>query len=186
MYIYLDKEMAKSGVATTLLRSETKVDISDYFGDIEVVEFVGDAVEDVFVYDEIANTIRNLTVQEKIDRGLYILQDGDIVEDEKIKTIPIPENLIVPKWVYPKWVESANDLEKAQHQYRDYKSLNNPLSFVEMEEKGIKQEYINMTKELQVIIYGLKSKEQITLDEVKLPEPSEELKKFKELFEVYA
>lgn len=116
------------------------------------------------------------------------LYDGQYIENKKIKYIPYNDDLgyILPIWDKKNhiWKEKATDLDKIRAQYNEYKPLNNPLTFIELEEQGLKQEYIDMMRQLQMLIIQLEAQKNqiVTFKEIKIPVPSEKLIRFKTIF----
>lgn len=55
------------------------------------------------------STVRNKNREERVilDNELNLLQNGEIVSDNKIVTIEKPTNLYKPLWQSPNWIESA-------------------------------------------------------------------------------
>jgi hypothetical protein len=95
MYIYLDKEEAKKGIS--LVITATEEPIVDYTKvlDDNCIEFVGDNIPYYITYVEESNTIREATMIELYNRGLYILSDNEYVKNGEIKTIPLPTKFYV-------------------------------------------------------------------------------------------
>ena len=121
-----------------------------------------------------------------------ILEDGQYLDEEKqeIITVPCPEEYLVKEWHRNThiWEDLTTDLDRVQAQYRDYKSLDTPLSFIEMEEQGIKDEYVNMMKELQeltIVLEVQKANAISTLTDVNIIKPSEKLEAFKNKFKKF-
>ena len=110
------------------------------------------------------------------------LEEGQYINGDEIIIVPKLENAISQKWDKAKhiWVDTTTDLDRVRSQYEEYKPLDTPLTFLELEEQGLKQEYINMMKELQVLIVQLENN--VTMYTIALPKPSEKLKEFKEKF----
>lgn len=203
-YFYLDKayadEFHKAQVIAVFpqpLKNPT-----EYF-QREVYQHFGKDIPFYISIDD--NVVREATEYEKYIRGqrklnenevvlkeeIIALEDGQYLKEEKqeIITVPCPEEYLIKEWDKKNhiWKDLTTDLDRVQAQYRDYKSLDTPLSFIEMEEQGIKDEYVNMMKELQDLTVTLEAQKDsgiraLTVDIVK---PSEKLEAFKNKFKKF-
>ena len=84
MFYYIDKEEAKNG--NSLILAITNEQYDDYkkrFND-KAIEFQGENLPFYITYDEIANTVREATELEKIDRGQLKLGDNQIIINNQI------------------------------------------------------------------------------------------------------
>ncbi len=84
MFYYIDKEEAKNG--NSLILAVTNEQYDDYkkrFND-KAIEFQGENLPFYITYDEIANTVREATELEKIDRGQLKLGDNQIIINNQI------------------------------------------------------------------------------------------------------
>lgn len=203
-YFYLDKAYADEFYKAQVIAVFPKPlkNPNQYFQK-EVYQHFG---KDIPFYISIDDTIvREATEYEKYSRGqrklsenevvlkkeIIVLDEGQYLDEEKqeIITVPYPEEYLVKEWHRDThiWEDLTTDLDRVQSQYRDYKSLDTPLSFVEMEEQGIKDEYVSMMKELQDLTVTLEAQKDsgiraLTVDIVK---PSEKLEAFKNKFKKF-
>ena len=86
MFYYIDKEEAKNG--NSLILAVTNEQYNDYkkrFNN-KAIEFQGENLPFYITYDEIANTVREATELEKIDRGQLKLDENQVVINNKIVT----------------------------------------------------------------------------------------------------
>lgn len=109
------------------------------------------------------------------------LQDGQYINENEIVTVPPLENAISQTWDKENhvWIDTTTDLETARAQYDEYKPLDTPLAFLELEEQELKEEYIEMMRELQSLIIQLEEAKEVR---VIIPKPSEKLQSFKNNF----
>lgn len=120
--------------------------------------------------------------EKKLDLGQYI-------EGEKIITVPRLENAISQEWDKNNhiWIDTTTDLDRVRAQYEEYNSMNDYITILELEEQGLKTEYIAMMKELRRLIVELETQRQSGFTaytiEIVIPVPSEKLKQFKARFE---
>nr|DAU93893.1 MAG TPA: hypothetical protein [Caudoviricetes sp.] len=122
--------------------------------------------------------------EKKLDLGQYI-------EGEKIITVPRLENAISQEWDKNNhiWIDTTTDLDRVRAQYNEYNSMNDSITLIELEEQGLKTEYVSLMKELRALIIQLENQKQkgflaIKVEEIVIPTPSEPLKKFKERFSI--
>lgn len=114
------------------------------------------------------------------------LEEGQYISEDKIITVPKLENALVQEWNKSNhtWEDKTTILDTAQAQYDEYKPLDTPLTLMDLEEQGLKQEYVNMMQELKKIIIQLKNSIHSTgYLSINIPIISEKLKEFKENFE---
>lgn len=86
MFYYINKEEAKNG--NSLILAVTNEQYDDYkkrFND-KAIEFQGENLPFYITYDEIANTVREATELEKIDRGQLKLNENQVIINNKIVT----------------------------------------------------------------------------------------------------
>lgn len=131
------------------------------------------------------DTIRKATRLELINLKLDELADGEYIENGEIKLVRYDYSLnyVKPVWNADKhvWEDGATDLDRAEYLYRDYKVLDTPLTFVKLEQQGLKQEYIDMMLQTENIIEQLKTATQSTgYSSIVFKQPSEALRLFKE------
>ena len=203
-YFYLDKAYADEFHKAQVIAVFPKPlkNPNQYFQK-EVYQHFGKDIPFYISIDD--NVVREATEYEKYSRGqrklsenevvlkeeIIALEDGQYLDEEKqeIITVPYPPEYLIKEWHRDThtWEDLTTDLDKVQAQYRDYKSLDTPLSFIEMEEQGIKDEYVNMMKELQDLTVTLEAQKDsgiraLTVDIVK---PSEKLEAFKNKFKKF-
>lgn len=203
-YFYLDKAYADEFHKAQVIAVFPKPlkNPNQYFQK-EVYQHFGKDIPFYISIDD--NVVREATEYEKYTRGqrklnknevvlkeeIIALEDGQYLKEEKqeIITVPCPEEYLIKEWDKKNhiWKDLTTDLDRVQAQYRDYKSLDTPLSFIEMEEQGIKDEYVSMMKELQDLTVTLEAQKDsgiraLTVDIVK---PSEKLEAFKNKFKKF-
>ena len=118
------------------------------------------------------------------------LEDGQYINGDEIITVPRLENVISQEWDKSNhvWVDTTTDLDRVRAQYDEYNSMNDYITILELEEQGLKAEYVTMMKELRRLIVELETQRQggftaYTI-EIVIPVPSEKLKQFKERFQL--
>lgn len=205
-YFYLDKAYAdkfhKSQVIAVFpqpLKNPTEYfqkEVYSHFGkDIPFYISVdeGNIIREATEYEKYSRKQRKLSENEVIlKEEIIVLDEGQYLDKEKqeVITVPCPEEYLIKKWHRDThiWEDLTTDLDRVQVQYRDYKSLDTPLSFIEMEEQGIKDEYVSMMKELQeltIVLEVQKANTISTLTEVNIIKPSEKLEAFKNNFKKF-
>ena len=150
------------------------------------------------------NTIKEMTIYERYQNGLYALSErekeyqGDIITleegqyiDEKgvLQTPPKIEGTRVEwNWETHEWEEKATNLEIVQAQYKDYEGMDTPSTLEEMKQQdpALATEYLNMMIELRGLIYTLSTSETQAVGYaiLPIPQPSEKLKEFKNKFKL--
>ena len=150
------------------------------------------------------NTIKEMTIYERYQNGLYALSErekeyqGDIITllegqyiDEKgvLQTVPKIEGVKVEwNWETHEWEEKATNLEIVQAQYKDYEGMDTPSTLEEMKQQdpALATEYLNMMIELRGLIYTLSTSETQTVGYaiLPIPQPSKALKDFKNKFKL--
>ncbi len=150
------------------------------------------------------NTIKEMTIYERYQNGLYALSErekeyqGDIITleegqyiDEKgvLQTIPKIEGTRVEwNWETHEWEEKATNLEIVQAQYKDYEGMDTPSTLEEMKQQdpALATEYLNMMIELRGLIYTLSASETqaVGYAVLPIPQPSKALKEFKNKFKL--
>lgn len=85
MYYSLDREKAKEGIAVTTGNFTKKIDLKKYFGDNKNIWFVGDNPENHIVYIAETDTARNMTLKEKVEKGIITLKENEYIENGEIK-----------------------------------------------------------------------------------------------------
>ena len=150
------------------------------------------------------NTIKEMTIYERYQNGLYALSErekeyqGDIITlsegqyiDEKgvLQTVPKIEGVKVEwNWETHEWEEKATNLEIVQAQYKDYEGMDTPSTLEEMKQQdpALATEYLNMMIELRGLIYTLSASETQAVGYaiLPIPQPSEKLKEFKNKFKL--
>ena len=118
------------------------------------------------------------------------LQDGQYISGNEIIAVPRLENAISQEWDKNNhiWIDTTTDLDRVRAQYEEYNSMNDYITILELEEQGLKTEYIAMMKELRRLIVELETQRQSGFTaytiEIVIPVPSEKLKQFKEKFQL--
>ena len=116
------------------------------------------------------------------------LQDGQYISGNEIITVPRLEEAISQEWDRNNhvWVDTTTDLDRVRAQYDEYNSMNDYITILELEEQGLKVEYVAMMKELRRLIVELETQRQSGFTaytiEIVIPVPSEKLKQFKARF----
>lgn len=148
------------------------------------------------------NTIKEMTIYERYQNGLYALSErekeyqGDIITlsegqyiDEKgvLQTIPKIEGTRVEwNWEIHEWEEKATNLEVVQAQYRDYEGMDTPSTVEEMRQQdpAMATEFIAMMIELRELMYTLSisDTQAAGYTAIQIHNPSVPLRKFKEKF----
>lgn len=117
------------------------------------------------------------------------LQDGQYINDGKIINVPLLEDVISQKWdkASHSWIDLTTDLDRTRALYDEYNSMNDSITLIELEEQGLKAEYVSLMKELRALIIQLENQKKegflaIKGEKIVIPTPSESLKKFKDRF----
>lgn len=203
-YFYIDKEYADQNFQSQIIAVFQKPlkNPAQYFNK-EVYQHVGkdipfyitvekDVVREATEYEKFKRNQRKLEENEvAIDSKKIIvsLLDGQYVEADEVITVPCPAEYLVKSWDKDKhiWIDLTTDLDRVRAQYNEYNSMNDSITLIELEEQGLKTEYIAMMKELRRLIVELETQRQggfiaYTI-EIVIPVPSEKLKQFKARFE---
>ena len=203
-YFYIDKEYAdkyfKSQIIAVFpqpLKNPVEYfqrEVYQHYGkDIPYYITVEDSViREATEYEKYKRSQRKLEENEvAIDSKKIIvsLLDGQYVEADEVVTVPCPAEYLVKEWDKAKhiWIDLTTDLDRVRAQYNEYNSMNDSITLIELEEQGLKTEYIAMMKELRRLIVELETQRQggfiaYTI-EIVIPVPSEKLKQFKARFE---
>ena len=203
-YFYIDKEYADKYFKSQIIAvfPQPLKNPAQYFNK-EVYQHVGkdipfyitiekDVVREATEYEKYKRSQRALEENEvAIDSKKIIvsLLDGQYVEADEVVTVPCPAEYLVKEWDKAKhiWIDLTTDLDRVRAQYNEYNSMNDSITLIELEEQGLKTEYIAMMKELRRLIVELETQRQggfiaYTI-EIVIPVPSEKLKQFKARFE---
>ena len=203
-YFYIDKEYADKYFKSQIIAvfPQPLKNPVQYFNK-EVYQHVGkdipfyitvekDVVREATEYEKYKRSQRALEENEvAIDSKKIIvsLLDGQYVEADEVVTVPCPAEYLVKEWDKVKhiWIDLTTDLDRVRAQYNEYNSMNDSITLIELEEQGLKTEYIAMMKELRRLIVELETQRQggfiaYTI-EIVIPVPSEKLKQFKARFE---
>ena len=209
-YVYIDKEECLKNYSPCVCRVSKGRRILNYkeIYDGKVLEYIGKDMADLpneVIYDSITDLVRGMTEYEKLKYGKRKLNENEVVLEKKkeivsitdgqyvnksedIITVPCPVEYLVKEWDKAKhiWIDMTTDLDRVREQYDEYNSMNDYITILELEEQGLKQEYIDMMKELRRLIVELETQRQggftaYTI-EIVIPVPSEKLKQFKEKF----
>ena len=147
--------------------------------------------------------LREMTKYEKFKAGLYellenevehnsdilTLEPGQYLKDGEVVTVPKPEGTRIEwDWKLHEWQEKATNLEIVQAQYKDYEGMDTPSTLEEMKQQdpALATEYLNMMIELRSLIYTLSASEAqpVGYAILPIPQPSKELKEFKNRFKL--
>lgn len=203
-YFYIDKEYADKFFKSKIIAvfPQPLKNPAQYFNK-EVYQHYG---KDIPYYITVEDSVvREATEYEKYKRSQRVLEenevaidskkiivsllDGQYVEADEVVTVPCPAEYLVKEWDKAKhiWIDLTTDLDRVRAQYNEYNSMNDSITLIELEEQGLKTEYIAMMKELRRLIVELETQRQggfiaYTI-EIVIPVPSEKLKQFKARFE---
>ena len=205
-YFYIDKEYTdkyfKSRIIAVFpqpLKNPVEYfqrEVYQHYGkDIPYYITVEDSViREATEYEKYKRSQRKLEENEvAIDSKKIIvsLLDGQYVEADEVVTVPCPAEYLVKEWDKVKhiWIDLTTDLDRVRAQYNEYNSMNDSITLIELEEQGLKTEYVSLMKELRALIIQLENQKQkgflaIKVEEIVIPTPSEPLKKFKERFSI--
>lgn len=205
-YFYIDKEYTdkyfKSQIIAVFpqpLKNPVEYfqrEVYQHYGkDIPYYITVEDSViREATEYEKYKRSQRKLEENEvAIDSKKIIvsLLDGQYVEADEVVTVPCPAEYLVKEWDKVKhiWIDLTTDLDRVRAQYNEYNSMNDSITLIELEEQGLKTEYVSLMKELRALIIQLENQKQkgflaIKVEEIVIPTPSEPLKKFKERFSI--
>ena len=204
-YFYIDKKYGDQNFQSQIIAVFQKPlkNPAQYFNK-EVYQHVGkdipfyitvekDVVREATEYEKFKRNQRKLEENEvAIDskKTIVSLLDGQYVEADEVITVPCPAEYLVKSWDKDKhiWIDLTTDLDRVRAQYNEYNSMNDSITLIELEEQGLKTEYIAMMKELRRLIVELETQRQggfiaYTI-EIVIPVPSEKLKQFKERFQL--
>lgn len=205
-YFYIDKQFADDFFKSQIIAvfPQPLKNPVQYFNK-EVYQHVG---KDIPFYITIEkDVVREATEYEKYKRSQRALEenevainskkiivsllDGQYVEADEVVTVPCPAEYLVKEWDKVKhiWIDLTTDLDRVRAQYNEYNSMNDSITLIELEEQGLKTEYVSLMKELRALIIQLENQKQkgflaIKVEEIVIPTPSEPLKKFKERFSI--
>lgn len=205
-YFYIDKKYADRFFKSKMIAvfEQPLKNPAEYF-QREVYQHVGkdipfyitiekDVVREATEYEKYKRSQRALEENEvAIDSKKIIvsLLDGQYVEADEVVTVPCPAEYLVKEWDKAKhiWIDLTSDLDRVRAQYNEYNSMNDSITLIELEEQGLKTEYVSLMKELRALIIQLENQKQkgflaIKVEEIVIPTPSEPLKKFKERFSI--
>ena len=204
-YFYIDKKYGDQNFQSQIIAVFQKPlkNPAQYFNK-EVYQHVGkdipfyitvekDVVREATEYEKYKRSQRALEENEvAIDSKKIIvsLLDGQYVEADEVVTVPCPAEYLVKEWDKVKhiWIDLTTDLDRVRAQYNEYNSMNDSITLIELEEQGLKTEYIAMMKELRRLIVELETQRQSGFTaytiEIVIPVPSEKLKQFKERFQL--
>lgn len=150
-------------------------------------------------YDQLSNTIKEMTLFERYQNNLYVLSQNEVIYENDILVLEPGEYIdeygvkqTVPKiegtrvewnWETHVWEEKATELEIIQAQYSEYKGMDTPSTIEEMKQQdpALATEFVNMLIELRQLAYSLNSSLQSTgFSAIRIPQPSKALKEFLE------
>lgn len=131
MYIYLDREQAKEGIAQVLGAYEEKIKDSTTYFEGQGVEFVGDNIPYYITYVPELDTIREATDEEMLQRNQRELEENEVLIDGKIIDYDINSQKIVNNTIVDKTREDyinekviTLDSEKLKARIEREKDLN--------------------------------------------------------------
>lgn len=102
MYIYLDREKAKKGVAQVLGASEEKIkNYIEYFED-KAIEFIGDNIPYYITYVSELDAVRTATAEEMLEKNQRELKENEILINGKIVDYDIYSQKIVNNQIVDK------------------------------------------------------------------------------------
>ena len=205
-YFYIDKEYANKYFKSQIIAvfPQPLKNPAQYFNK-EVYQHIGkdipyyitvekDVVREATEYEKYKRSQRKLEENEvAIDskKTIVALAEGQYVEADEVITVPCPAEYLAKEWDKGKhiWIDLTTDLDRVRAQYNEYNSMNDSITLIELEEQGLKTEYVNLMKELRALIIQLENQKQkgflaIKVEEIVIPTPSEPLKKFKERFSI--
>lgn len=147
MFIYVDRNQAKLGVALVISISPTRVEDFETKYEGRAVEFNGEDLPHYITYEEATDSIREATIQERYDRGQYTPTSNQYVKNNLIKEIPPMDKKYI-KGVFDieteKWIETATPEEiladeklQQEQEYRD--KLPQTVFALEEENKNLKE-----------------------------------------------
>lgn len=203
-YFYIDKQFADEFFKSQIIAvfPQPLKNPAAYFNK-EVYQHVGkdipyyitvekDVVREATEYEKYKRAQRRLEENEiAIDskKTIVSLAEGQYVEADEVITVPCPEEYLKREWDKGThtWKDLTTDLDRVRAQYNEYNSMNDSITLIELEEQGLKTEYVNLMKELRDLIIKLETQKQagflaIESTEIVIPVPSETLRKFKEKF----
>lgn len=188
----LNKEELETVLGGNVFKDHSDLNPQDYV----VVE--QDKPFDYPTFDK--DKIREMTLIERYNNGLYALSEHEKVYNNDIITLEVGQYIdesgvlqTVPKiegtrvewnWELNKWEDVATELEVAELQYAEYDALDKPSVIDEMNlvDPTLGQELKNMLIELRGIISTLKEQqplESVGYSVIHIPEPSKKLEDFK-------
>lgn len=114
-YCYLDKELAKKGIACcyTAMLDERIDNFIEEFGE-NTVEFEGEDLPHNITIDKTSGKVRAATIQELYERGEYNPNENEYIKGGVLKTKPkIPKNMFKPEFDIEteKYIEMATKSE---------------------------------------------------------------------------
>ena len=211
-YVYIDKEECLKNYSPCVCRVSRGRRILNYkeLYDGKVLEYIGKDMADLpneVIYDSTTDLVRGMTEYEKVKykkreltenevilekkKEIVTINDGQYVdENEEIITVPRLEDAISQEWDKSNhvWIDTTTDLDRVRELYDEYNSMNDYITILELEEQGLKAEYVTMMKELRRLIVELETQRQSGFTaytiEIVIPVPSEKLKQFKERFQL--
>lgn len=188
----LDKEELETVLGGNVFKDHSDLNPQDYI----VVE--QDRPFDYPTFDK--DKIREMTLIERYNNGLYALSEHEKVYNNNIITLEAGQYIdesgvlqTVPKiegtrvewnWELNKWEDVATELEVAELHYSEYDALDKPSVIDEMNlvDPTLGQELKNMLIELRGIISTLKEQQpskSVGYSVIHIPEPSKKLEDFK-------
>lgn len=213
-YVYIDKEECLKNYSPCVCRVSRGRRILNYkdLYDNKVLEYIGKDMADLpneVIYDSTTDLVRGMTEYEKVKynkreltenevvlekkKEIVTINDGQYVnENEEIITVPRLEdaNALIQEWDKKNhvWIDKTTNLDIVQIQYKEYEGMDTPSTLEEMKQQdpALATEYLNMMIELRGLIYTLSASESqpVGYAALPIPQPSKELKEFKNKFKL--
>lgn len=205
-YFYINKEYADKYFKSQIIAvfPQPLKNPVQYFNK-EVYQHVGKDTPYYITVED--NVVREATEYEKYKRSQRALEenevaidskkiivsllDGQYVESDEVVTVPCPAEYLVKEWDKAKhiWIDLTTDLDRVRAQYNEYNSMNDSITLIELEEQGLKTEYVDMMKQLRSLIIQLETQAYngfiaIKRASIVIPMPSKALKEFKDKFKI--
>lgn len=131
MYIYLDRERAKKGIALVLGASEKRIENYTEYFEKKGVEFIGDNIPYYITYVSELDTVREATDEEMLQRNQRELKENEVLINGKIIDYDINFQKIVNNMIVDKTREDyinekviTLDSEKLKARIEREKDLN--------------------------------------------------------------
>ena len=160
-YFYINKEYADKYFKSQIIAvfPQPLKNPVQYFNK-EVYQHVGKDTPYYITVED--NVVREATEYEKYKRSQRALEenevaidskkiivsllDGQYIESDEVVTVPCPAEYLVKEWDKAKhiWIDLTTDLDRVRAQYNEYNSMNDSITLIELEEQGLKTEYVDI------------------------------------------